>query len=75
MRIKLAECDEVSVQDDSGSLRPAWPKEYARQAEIGLQMRVTPAVHTPTGAVVFLPPRVTLNGSLKMVRGDSRTGE
>lgn len=53
---EFIELDSVEAQDDSGSIRPAWPQPWARRAGVEQSTEVTPVVHVPTGAVLFLPP-------------------
>ena len=62
--IEWADCDDVLLQDDSGTLRPAWPRHYARQIGLERGDAVTPHVHMGTGAVVFTPPGVSLDDFL-----------
>lgn len=52
------ELEDKSAQSDGGTIRPAWPQPWARQAGVEHKTDVTPVVHVPTGAVVFLPPEL-----------------
>lgn len=60
--------DEKSVQDDQGTMRPAWPQPWARNAGVGAQTDVTPVAHVPSGAMIYLPPGLSLDTFLGMVR-------
>lgn len=62
------ELEEKSVQDDQGTMRPAWPQPWARKAGVGAQTNVTPVAHVPSGAMVYLPPGLSLKMFLGMVR-------
>ena len=54
------ECDDVLAQGRGGTIRVTWPYPWPQRAGVGQSTRVTPSVHVPTGAVVFLPPGVDL---------------
>lgn len=51
--------DDVSAQNDRGTIRPAWPQPWARIAGVEHKTDVTPVVHTASGALVCLPPGMT----------------
>ena len=58
------DCDDVILQNDSGTLRPAWPTESARLASVERGDAVTPHVQTATDALGLTAPGVTLAGVL-----------
>lgn len=62
--------DDVSAQDDQGTIRPAWPQPWARIAGVEHKTDVTPVVHTATGALVCLPPGMTWEAFCAAVGGE-----
>ncbi|PSQ06116.1 hypothetical protein BRC97_06985 [Halobacteriales archaeon QS_6_71_20] len=59
---------DVSAQDHSGSVRTVWPQPWARAAGVGHKTDVTAAVHIPTGALVSLPPGLSLEEFVSVIR-------
>ncbi|WP_435062419.1 hypothetical protein [Halobaculum sp. EA56] len=52
---------DVSAQDYNGSVRTVWPQPWARAAGVGHKTAVTAVIHVPTGAMVSLPPGLSLD--------------
>jgi len=59
---------DVSAQDYNGSVRTVWPQPWARASGVGHKTEVTAVVHVPTGAMVSLPPGLSLDEFLSTVR-------
>ena len=59
---------DVSAQDYNGSVRTVWPQPWARAAGVGHKTDVTAVVHVPTGAMVSLPPGLSLDEFLATVQ-------
>lgn len=58
---------DVSAQDYNGSVRTVWPQPWARAAGVGHKTAVTAVVHVSTGAMVSLPPGLSLDEFLSEV--------
>ena len=67
MGVEWLDMDDVSAQEYNGSVRTVWPQPFARRAGVEHTTRVTPVVHMPTGALVSLPPGVSLDDFLAAV--------
>jgi len=62
------ELEDVSAQNHNGSVRTVWPQPWARKVGVGHKTEVTPVVHVPTGALISLPPGLSLEEFLSVVR-------
>ncbi len=60
---------DVSAQDYNGSVRTLWPQPRARATGVGNMTEVTVMVPLRTGAMVSLPPGLSLEDLLTDIVG------
>jgi len=56
----LVPLDPKSALNKQGSIYAPFPQPHARRAGVEHQSKVTPVLHAPTGAMIMLPPGVTV---------------
>lgn len=57
----LVPLDPKSALSKQGSIYVPYPQPHARRAGIDHTTKVTPVLHAPTGAMIMLPPGVTVD--------------
>lgn len=57
---ELVELDDKSAVKNGGGVYVPWPQPHARNVGVTPKTSVSPVLHSPTGAIILLPPGVDL---------------
>lgn len=60
MDVEWTAVDGVSAQERSGLITVPYPRHWADEAGVEHTSTVTAVLHTPTNAMLFLPPGVSI---------------